>query len=426
MGFSVARIYFLIVIGVNLYAYYLYNQIGNVYGKSNDKCEHFSEYGYKVCVMISNTLMIISNVIVSKKIVDFMDATRKCYENNAYAQWDTHYKPESIGEGLCKILAFAYGSNPILIIVSNLVFGVSPCFHKSFPSLYYHHILITCMLSIIWFANIYLLHCASTETFELQDAGRYYYKTSELYKNIHLGYKIVFTVGFVVLHGVGLYFASIENDYLANTQNYILTIFWTGFGLDVLNLFVLFYDNCADLVMDVLTTLVVINDLIVGICLIQTHVYLTLETVLMLVFSNIFVGIWVIYFIIVVWIGIVFLLKYTIICLGWLFIFVSIMTVPLVFALVLYMLIKLLMVFNFFCGLELNERDDGKFFDILSNNSYKMLIKQSGDFANELFGSYVKFIEQPTLCLFRPLKRTTETGTGDEQGVGRKVCTNVV
>ena len=87
MGFSTARVYFITIICVNLYAYYLYNQIANTYEKSENKC-NFTANGFKVCTMLANTIMFVSNVKIAKTIIDCTDAMCKCYVKNEYKLWE--------------------------------------------------------------------------------------------------------------------------------------------------------------------------------------------------------------------------------------------------------------------------------------------------------------------------------------------------
>lgn len=220
------------------------------------------------------------------------------YGKNYKPKHSTQY--ENIQVFLC-FLGF------LLILISNLVIGSHPCFRNNHPTIYYHYVLITCVLAIGWFSNI-VLYCLLYDVQFNEDFGKMFFQKSDHYKNINIGFKLGFAIGFIILHGVSFYlYLSDNKNYSLNAQCYIKSIFWISQCVDTFNLFILFCDNWADMFLDFLTILVIINNLIIGSILSQTTDYLTYKIILSFGFSNIFVGLYIGVFITKIF-------KYTSIC----------------------------------------------------------------------------------------------------------------
>lgn len=374
MNLSVAQIYFLAIFGVHFYAYYLFNQIGDAYEKSEERCERLSEYGFELGTMILNTMMFISNLFASKAIIEYMNVLRVYRVNQTYPRTCDTNKIEHIG--FITFIIFLINLIPSIIIP--IMIG-QPCFRNKFTLLYHRYVLMTCMLSITTGLNAVLCLCVGFIACDYD--AKMFYKLSDMYKKISSNYKTFFSIGIGLLHIASLYLFD-DKSYTDETKNYINAIFWTGHFIDGLNLIVLFYDDYADIIMSIMTTLSFVNGLIIGIILGLGSDVLSLQTVGSLMMANVFVGLWTSYFVslglVYGSIGIVVIFSYTIV------------TAPLVFWGLGCVCIGFLWVVNFFGGCELETRDDGHYFKNLFDGCYDKM-KPYMSFANAIIKSYIGF-----------------------------------
>lgn len=395
MKLSATQGYFIIIFGIYLYAYYLYNWIGDEYGKSENKCGGLTEYGYKCGTMILNTMMFICCSCVSGEIVNFMNISREYYKKNLDNEWpkllNRSYHTNSISVNMGIMFIFHF---PVLIgLIINLIIGNrNSCFRNNFTTLYHYHILITCTLNIMLVVNIcFVKICNNIENDRIPKT---FYSTSLKYKKIDSKYKIVFTFGTLCLHFVSLYlFENINGT--DETRNYINLIFWLGHFIDSLNLIVLFYDNYADLTIGILTTLVLINDFIIVIFLSTSVNNLSYNTILLLGFSNIFIG-WCIYDVmryILVKMGFVLKLSlvYSSIGIITFFCYLVILSGPIIFLLVVYIFTGLMWSINFMLGCGLETHEDGRYFQNILNENWE-IVQPYFIFTNRIIETYVSFL----------------------------------
>lgn len=302
MNISVAQIYFIVIFGVHIYAYYLFDRIGDTYGKSEEHCGGLSVYGFKLGTMVLNTLMFICNLHSSKVIIEVIHTMCDQRKNKTIS---VQYKKPSgnwfgltIGIYVCTFI--------IVLIAQSIIGDRISCFSNNFPSSYYHYILMICMLTIMWSINVgFLTICISIcelaedkliETLYMSNQYKKYehmiYYFSNKYKKINFNCKMIFASGVIILHMASIYLSSDTNNYTNNVQNYINAICWIGHFIDALNLIVLFYDDYADITIVILTFYSLINNLIIGIILALSVHHLSHRVLWSLILSNIMVGLW--------------------------------------------------------------------------------------------------------------------------------------
>lgn len=302
MEISIAQIYFIIVFSTNIYAYYLFDQMADTYGKSEDRCGGLTKLGFKAGTMLLNTIMFVCNLFFSGKIIKSICAIREYRKNKTITERQIIPDDE-----VFMFLAIAGSGIPLIPLINSLIGRT--CLYNKFTSLYYHYVLMMCMLTIVWVLNICMMgicchvHDSLSEQTNTntnttsRDPNPYdkceylIFKCSDKYKKINTKHKTFFALGVGILHLVSVYIFNGVNAYDVNTQNYINTIFWIGHLVDTLNLIVLFYDDYADITMVGLTFCSLVNALIVGIILSLT-VDLSYHIAVSLILSNIFIGLY--------------------------------------------------------------------------------------------------------------------------------------
>lgn len=417
MKLSATQGYFIVIFSIYLYAYYLYNWIGDAYGKSENKCGGLSEYGYKCSTMVLNTMMFIVCSCVSGEIINFMCVSREYYKKNLDNEWDKFSYQTSRTYQIYKNIIFILHFPVLIGILINLIIGNrNSCFRNNFTALYHYHILITCTLNIISVTNICLIHiCANVNN---EHIPKIFYGTSLQYKKIDSKYKMIFALGSLCSHLVSLYL--FENTNGTNqTQNYINLIFWLGHFIDGLNLIVLFYDNYADLTIGILTALVLINDFIIVIFLSTSVNYLPYNTILSLVFSNVFIG-WRIYDVVrytLVKMGHVlkFSLVYGSIGIVTFFCYLVILSGPIIFLLIVYICTGLVWSINFMLGFGLETHEDGKYFQNILNKNWEM-VHPYFIFTNGIIETYASFLIKEPVTEHQAL-RTNDLSVSNDLSV---------
>lgn len=238
--------------------------------------------------------MFVCNLLASRQIIESICAMREYRKNRILPV------PSKESDVSCKICMFS-----TLFIIGMafipLIYGLigCSCFRNKFTSMYYHHVLMACMLAILWAINtvimiicIPLYNSLRNQTDATNREPKVYeerecliFGCSDRYKKIDIKHKTFFALSVVILHLVSVYIFDGVNTYDTNTQNYINAIFWIGHFIDALNLIVLFYDDCADITIIVLTFCSWVNDLIIGIILSLT-VSLSYHVIGALILSN--------------------------------------------------------------------------------------------------------------------------------------------
>lgn len=280
-------IYFWIVFGTHIYAYYLYNHIWETYKNSNTKCDDLPNSNVVFFPIFTSTMMFLTNIMCYRTIVNYLKASFECRKLGSWDNFPLGYftKCSDCKLFLLHILSFYIGST---IIISNVVIFRNHCFKHNFVQENRQYQIITCVLSILWFFSISMFWGMSKFS---KDNVPMYYLVSDCYKNISDVRKLIFTLGVVVSHGVSLYLFPNGNN--GEAMRYVQAIFWIGNVSDMLNLFTLWYNDYADITLCAFTTCGTVINCVLSSFVIGLEDKQIFSTIFLLLLSNIFSGIYI-------------------------------------------------------------------------------------------------------------------------------------
>lgn len=283
-----AHIYFVLVFGAHIYAYYLYNQIAEQYGNSAHRCEDLPRTNIKFFPIFSNTIMFLMNIMIFRTIINYLSASFQCRKINSFENFPMDYFVKCSDEKICFLLfgSFIYGS---FLILTNIIVFNDSCFVHNFPHENRLYVLITSVLGTSWCFNISIFW--GMAKFSLTNVDGYYIM-ADYYKTIGINYRFGVGFGIVICFLVsGLLFD--WDDAQNQNQHYVQTMFLIGTITNLINTYVLINEKYAEITVCGFTICsTVINSIIFG-YIIGMGPTLSSKTIISLGMANIFTGIYI-------------------------------------------------------------------------------------------------------------------------------------